>query len=433
MTEIQEKTLPLILDGKDIIAQAKTGSGKTVSFSLPIILKLNVKQFRIQSLVLAPTRELASQVAQELRKLARYKHNVKILELCGGVPYRPQVNSLFHGAHILVGTPGRILKHLKEGNIKFDDLNTLVLDEADKMLDMGFLEDMSEIISYLPKQRQTLLFSATFEENIQSISKDIMRNPVSIKVDSLHNENIINEKYYKVENENKTPLISTLISTFKPESILIFCNMIIKCDEVADDLYDLGFDVLTLHSDLDQKQRDEVLLMFSNKSYPILIATDVASRGLDIDDISLVINYDLANDEKVHTHRIGRTARAGKKGMAITLCNSYDAENMIDYNDILNKRTEFSDVTVLEDDVSFKLRAPYRTIFVNGGKKDKVRAGDLLGALTGTIGLSKDDIGKINIFNFCCYVAIKEDSFDKALDGLNNNRIKGKYYKAYGK
>ncbi|NQY21469.1 MAG: ATP-dependent RNA helicase DbpA [Campylobacteraceae bacterium] len=433
MTEIQEKTLPLILDGKDIIAQAKTGSGKTVSFSLPIILKLNVKQFRIQSLVLAPTRELASQVAQELRKLARYKHNVKILELCGGVPYRPQVNSLFHGAHILVGTPGRILKHLKEGNIKFDDLNTLVLDEADKMLDMGFLEDMSEIISYLPKQRQTLLFSATFEENIQSISKDIMRNPVSIKVDSLHNENIINEKYYKVENENKTPLISTLISTFKPESILIFCNMKIKCDEVADDLYDLGFDVLTLHSDLDQKQRDEVLLMFSNKSYPILIATDVASRGLDIDDISLVINYDLANDEKVHTHRIGRTARAGKKGMAITLCNSYDSENMIDYNDILNKKTSFDDVTVLEDDVSFKLRAPYRTIFVNGGKKDKVRAGDLLGALTGTIGLSKDDIGKINIFNFCSYVAIKEDMFDKALDGLNNNRIKGKYYKAYGK
>ena len=433
MTEIQEKTLPLILDGKDIIAQAKTGSGKTVSFSLPIILKLNVKQFRIQSLVLAPTRELASQVAQELRKLARYKHNVKILELCGGVPYRPQVNSLFHGAHILVGTPGRILKHLKEGNIKFDDLNTLVLDEADKMLDMGFLEDMSEIISYLPKQRQTLLFSATFEENIQSISKDIMRNPVSIKVDSLHNENIINEKYYKVENDNKTPLISTLISTFKPESILIFCNMKIKCDEVADDLYDLGFDVLTLHSDLDQKQRDEVLLMFSNKSYPILIATDVASRGLDIDDISLVINYDLANDEKVHTHRIGRTARAGKKGMAITLCNDYDVDNIIDFNDILNKKTSFDDVTVLEDDVSFKLRAPYRTVFVNGGKKDKVRAGDLLGALTGTIGLSKDDIGKINIFNFCSYVAIKEDAFDKALDGLNNNRIKGKYYKAYGK
>ena len=433
MTEIQEKTLPLILEGNDVIAQAKTGSGKTVSFSLPIVLKLDVKKFRIQALVLAPTRELASQVAQELRKLARYKHNVKILELCGGVPYRPQVNSLFHGAHILVGTPGRILKHLKEDNIDFKDLNTLVLDEADKMLDMGFLEDISEIISYLPKKRQTLLFSATYEENIKQIANDILINPKSVTVDAVHGENVINEKYYKVVNDNKTTLVSTLISTFKPESIHIFCNMKIKCDELADDLYAMGLDVLTLHSDLDQKQRDEVLLMFSNKSYPILIATDVASRGLDIDDISLVINYDIANDEKVHTHRIGRTARAGKKGMAITLCNEYDVDNMVDFNDILGKPTVFDDTTALEDDPSFKLDCPYRTVFVNGGKKDKVRAGDLLGALTGTIGLSKDDIGKINIFNFSSYIAIKTAAFDKALAGLNDNRIKGKYYKAYAK
>ena len=433
MTEIQEKSLPLIIEGHDVIAQAKTGSGKTVSFSLPIILKLDVKHFRVQSLILAPTRELAAQVANELRKLARFRHNVKILELCGGVAYRPQVHSLFHGAHILVGTPGRILKHLSEDNIKCDDINTLVLDEADKMLDMGFLEDINEIISYLPKERQTLLFSATFDADIKSIASSILNNPKTVQVALKHNENVINEQYYKVDNENKTPLISTIISSFKPESILIFCNTKIKCDELADDLYALGFDVITLHSDLDQKDRDEVLLMFSNKSYPILIATDVASRGLDIDDISLVINYDIANDEKVHTHRIGRTARAGKKGMAISLCNYYDEEKMLDFNEILEKETVFSDSSLLEDDISFKLDCPFRTIYINGGKKHKVRAGDLLGALTGSIGLGKDDIGKINIFNFSSYVAIKKDVFDKALTGLNDQRIKGKYYKAYGR
>ena len=324
MTEIQEKSLPLIIEGHDVIAQAKTGSGKTVSFSLPIILNLDVKHFRVQSLILAPTRELAAQVANELRKLARFRHNVKILELCGGVAYRPQVHSLFHGAHILVGTPGRILKHLSEDNIKCDDINTLVLDEADKMLDMGFLDDINEIISYLPKERQTLLFSATFDEDIKSIASSILNKPKTVQVALKHNENVINEQYYKVDNENKTPLISTIISSFKPESILIFCNTKIKCDELADDLYALGFDVVTLHSDLDQKDRDEVLLMFSNKSYPILIATDVASRGLDIDDITHDINFDMPRKADIYLHRIGRTGRAGNKGTAISLVEAHD-------------------------------------------------------------------------------------------------------------
>lgn len=433
MTEIQEKSLPLILDNKDLVAQAKTGSGKTLSFALPLIVKLDVKKFKIQSLILTPTRELASQVAVEVRKVARYKHNIKVLELCGGVPYRPQVGSLFHGAHIVVGTPGRILKHLEENNLSFEDVNTLVLDEADRMLDMGFYEDIEKIINEVPKNRQTLLFSATYEDNIEQVAKQICNNPSFVEVQSLHSNTKINEKFYKANEDNKTIAISTLISNFKPKSVLIFCNTKVKCDELSDDLHDLGFDVLTLHSDLEQKERDEVLVMFSNKSFPILVATDVASRGLDIDDISLVINYDLAKDEKIHTHRIGRTARAGKSGHAISLCNSYDEEKMYEFNDLLDKNCTFDDLSVLEDDITFKLDSDYRTIYINGGKKNKVRAGDLLGALTGSIGLHKDDIGKINIFNFHSYVAVKKECEKKALEGLNDNRIKGKYYKAYGR
>lgn len=433
MTEIQELSLPIILQNKDIIAQAKTGSGKTLSFALPLIVKLDVKKFKIQSLILTPTRELASQVAVQIRKLARYKHNVKVLELCGGVPYRPQVGSLFHGAHIIVGTPGRILKHLEENNLSFEDVSTLVLDEADRMLDMGFYEDIEKIINEVPKNRQTLLFSATYEDNIEQVSKKICNNPSFVEVQSLHSNEKINEKFYKVDEENKTIAISTIISNLKPSSILIFCNTKIKCDELSNDLHALGFDVLTLHSDLDQKERDEVLVMFSNKSFPILVATDVASRGLDIDDISLVINYDLAKDEKIHTHRIGRTARAGKSGNAISLCNSYDEEKMYEFNELLNKNCVFDDLSSFEDDPTFKLDCDYRTIYINGGKKNKVRAGDLLGALTGSIGLSKDDIGKINIFNFHSYVAVKKEVEKKALEGLNDNRIKGKYYKAYGR
>ncbi len=433
MTQIQELSLPIILDNKDIIAQAKTGSGKTLSFALPLIVNLDVKKFRIQSLILTPTRELASQVAAQIRKIARYKHNVKVLELCGGVPYGPQVGSLYHGAHIIVGTPGRILKHLEEKNLSFENINTLVLDEADRMLDMGFYEDISKIIKEVPKKRQTLLFSATYEDNIEEIAKEICINPSFIEVASVHSNVKINEKFYKVQEENKTIAISTLISNLKPSSVLIFCNTKVKCDELSDDLHDLGFDVLTLHSDLDQKDRDEVLVMFSNKSFPILVATDVASRGLDIDDISLVINYDLAKDEKIHTHRIGRTARAGKSGHAISLCNSYDEEKMFEFNELLDKNCTFDDISAFEDDTSFKLDAVYRTIYINGGKKNKIRAGDLLGALTGTIGLHKDDIGKINIFNFHSYVAVKKECEKKALEGLNDNRIKGKYYKAYGR
>jgi ATP-independent RNA helicase DbpA len=311
MTKIQALSLPIIMENNDVIAQAKTGSGKTVAFSIPLVQKLDVKNFKIQSLVLAPTRELANQIAVEIRKLSRHIHNVKVLTLCGGMPFKPQAASLFHGAHIIVGTPGRVLKHIEENNINFENLTTLVLDEADKMLDMGFYEDIMKIVDTLPKNRQSLLFSATYEQGIEKLSSAILNKAVMVKDEEEHVVKI-EQVFYETKEEVKTTLIPALISQNKAQSVLIFCNTKIKCDELAQELFDLGLDVQTLHANMEQKERDETMIVFSNKSYPILIATDVASRGLHIDDIDLVINYDLARDDKVHTHRIGRTARAGK-------------------------------------------------------------------------------------------------------------------------
>ena len=431
MTPIQEKSLPLSLENKDLIAQAKTGSGKTVAFSIPIVNKLNVKDFKIQSLILAPTRELANQIAENLRKLSRHIHNVKVLTLCGGVPFKPQVVSLSHGAHIIVGTPGRVLKHIKEENIVLSGINTLVLDEADKMLDMGFYDDIMEIIETLPKERQTLLFSATYEKNIEDLATNILKNPSLVKIEN-EEKTIINQTFYEVLEEDKASIIPALISSNKAKSILIFCNMKITCDKLADDLYDMGLDVLTLHSDLEQKQRDETIVLFSNKSYPILIATDVASRGLHIDDVDLVINYDLSLDEKIHTHRIGRTARAGKGGLAISLYTTNELDRVELIKDNFDNIKD-DNISNIEDDLSYKIDSNFRTIFINGGKKQKLRAGDILGALTAGIGLQKDDIGKIDILDFCSYVAINKEKIDFVLEKLSKSKIKGKYYRIYEK
>ena len=390
-----------------------------------------MKKFRIQSIILAPTRELANQIAQEIRKLSRHIHNVKVLTLCGGVPFKPQAASLFHGAHIIVATPGRILKHIKENNIVLDNVDTLVLDEADKMLDMGFYDDIIEIIESLPKQRQTLLFSATYEENTANLAKSILINPTIVK-DENEEKTVIAQKFYGVNEGNKTSVIPALISSNRAKSVIIFCNMKIKCDELADELSDLGLDVLTLHSDMDQKQRDETIILFSNKSYPILIATDVASRGLHIDDVDLVINYDLAKDPKTHTHRIGRTARAGKGGLAISLFTVNDEDKVEDIKDSFADII-FEEISEIEDDLTFKIDSDFRAIFINGGKKAKLRAGDILGALTAGLGLQKDDIGKIDILDFCSYVAVKASLVTDTVEKLSNKKIKGKYFKIFEK
>lgn len=428
MTPIQEKSLPYILDKKDVIGKAKTGSGKTVSFGLGILNNLDSTNFRIQSLVLCPTRELATQVANTLKNLARYRHNIKILTLTGGVPYKPQVHSLSHQAHILVGTPGRVLKHLTEDNFSCDNINTLVLDEADRMLDMGFTEDINLIIDYLPKQRQTMLFSATYPDIIEELSNTILQQPISVEVESTHSSSTITQKFYEVNSHQKTSLVLKL---FQPtqKSVIIFCNTKIQCDELADSLEQYDIEPLVLHSDMEQKYRDETLIMFSNKSYPILIATDVASRGLDIEDVDMVINYDLPNDFEVYTHRIGRTARAGKDGMAVSFVD--DLGRFEDLEEYFDTKFELLPSDDIKDKDDVKLGYDFSTLYINGGKRHKLRAGDILGALTAGIGLDKNDIGKIDILPTCSYVAVKNEVYQKAFDGLNSNKMKNRYFKIY--
>jgi ATP-independent RNA helicase DbpA len=431
MTLIQEKSLPITLKNKDLIARAKTGSGKTASFAIVILNKLKVEKFRIQSMILCPTRELAFQVANEIKTIARYKHNIKITTLCGGVPYKPQVHSLSHQAHIIVGTPGRILKHLEEKSFKTIDIDTLVLDEADRMLDMGFYDDITKVIEYLPKKRQTMLFSATYPSSIENLAKDILVNPTIIEATTCHHEKSINQIFYEAMDIDKTNIILKLFNNFKPNSVLIFCNTKITCNNLANSLEDNELSPLVLHSDLDQRDRNETLILFSNKSFPILIATDVASRGLDIDDIDLVINYDLPFTTDIYTHRIGRTARAGKSGCAISLVNDDDIEIFEDLKEEQSLNQILQPINTLNQQSTYHFISQYQTIFINGGKKHKLRPGDILGALTMGIGLKKDDVGKIDILDFCSFVAIKFNKAEKCCDDLKNERIKGKYFKIY--
>jgi len=428
MTPIQEKSLPFILDHKDVIAKAKTGSGKTVSFGLGVLNNLDVSRFRIQAIVLCPTRELAGQVAKTLKDLVRAEYNIKILTLTGGVPHKPQVHSLSHQAHILVGTPGRILKHLTEENFSPDEINTLVLDEADRMLDMGFTEDINLIIDYLPKKRQTLLFSATYPSTIEELSNTILNHPVKVEVESTHNENIIKQKFYEIESHQKNAFVMKSFQKSN-KSVIIFCNTKVQCNELADFLEECDIEPLVLHSNLEQKDRDETLILFSNKSYPILIATDVASRGLDIEDVDLVINYDLPFDFEVYTHRIGRTARAGKNGLAVSFVD--DKNHFEDLKDFFDKDFPLLNIAEIQDKEDVILGYEFSTLYINGGKRHKLRAGDILGALTAGIGLDKNDIGKIDILPTCSYVAIRNDVYKKAFEGLNSNKMKNKYYKIY--
>lgn len=426
MTPIQEQSLHITLNNKDLIAKSQTGSGKTIAFSLVLLNKLIVKNFTIQSIVLVPTRELANQITHELRQLAKFAHNIKIITLCGGLPYKPQVHSLSHKAHIVIGTPGRVLKHLQKSSFNPKDINTLVLDEADRMLDMGFYEDIKSIIDFLPKERQTLLFSATYPNNIQELASSIMRFPHKITIEK-KKESKLNKIFYKSDIFNKKENILKILNHYNSQSIIIFCNTKIDCDNLADELESNNIYPLVLHSDLEQKDRDETITLFINKSYKILIATDIAARGLDIDDVTLVINHSLPKDNEIFTHRIGRTARAGKSGYAVSLISQND---IILFNEI-NKKNQYTLETIPTSNNLYDDTPLFRTLFINGGKKHKLSAGDILGALTVGIGLDKNDIGKIVIKDFFSYVALKVNVAQKVQQALQYKNIKGKDFKHY--
>ncbi len=423
MTEIQEQSLPHTLKGLDIIAQAKTGSGKTLAFGIPLLQKINVKKFQPQALIMCPTRELADQVAVELRKIARFQHNIKILTLCGGSPMRPQIQSLYHGAHVIVGTPGRIQDHIGKDTLNLKMINTVVLDEADRMLDMGFIDVMEHILEHVPTKRQTMLFSATFGDDIDSLSAKITNSPQMVKVEGAEENQNIKQLFYLTQKDQKFEALLKLLRTYKPESSIVFCNMKVLVKEVAEGLQDEGFDALDLHGDLEQIDRTETLLQFANRSCSVLVATDVAARGLDIDDVDVVINYDLPRDDESYVHRIGRTARAGKSGMALSLGSKFELSKF--------PNAEVKNLEDLDEDPSVTLQASMKTLCLAGGKKNKLRAGDILGTLCVAIGLTKEDVGKINLQDRHTYVAIKKSAFEKAFKGFQKEKIKGRNFRVF--
>jgi ATP-independent RNA helicase DbpA len=429
MTPVQAQALPGLLAGRDVIGQARTGSGKTVAFGLGLLARTDVGLDRVQALVLCPTRELAEQVGTELRRLARFIANLRVVVLCGGVPVRSQTAALRVAPHVVVGTPGRILDHLARGNFDLGGLRVLVLDEADRMLDMGFIESITAVIAQAPTARQTLLFSATIPGAIRLLSHDLQQDPVAITVDGADAPTDIEQRFYAVEPGQKGAALAALLLHYRPESALVFCQTRNDVRDVAAELAGRGFSVLALHGELEQRERDEVLLQFANRSCTVLVATDVAARGLDIRELAAVVSWELPPDPDIHVHRIGRTGRAGRKGLALALCAPRERQRVAALELRAGAPVEWAP---LPDPVAGDTRPtgpPMTTLLIEGGRQDKLRAGDLLGALTGDVGLPGDAVGKIDIAARRTYVAIRGDRAEAALRGLRTGKIKGRTFR----
>ncbi len=429
MTPIQAGALPLALAGHDLIAQARTGSGKTAAFALALLANLNPRRFAVQTLVLCPTRELADQVSTEIRRLARAEDNIKLVTLCGGVALRGQVASLEHGAHIVVGTPGRVMDHLERGSLNIEALNTLVLDEADRMLDMGFFDDIAKVARLCPKERQTLLFSATYPEGIAKLSQQFMRSPRTIEVQAQHEASKIRQRWYEVKPSERLHTVSLVLNHYRPVSTLAFCNTKAQCKDLVQVLQAQGFSALALYGELEQRERDQVLVRFANRSCSVLVATDVAARGLDIAQLEMVLNVDVTPDPEVHIHRIGRTGRADQEGWAISLASMDEMGNVGKIEQLQQAESEWHPLSELAPTSTAPLQPPMSTLQIVGGRKEKIRAGDVLGALTADLGLTREQVGKINVNEFSTYVAVAREVAQTTERKLNQGRIKGRAVK----
>ena len=431
MTPIQAASLPPALAGKDLIAQAKTGSGKTAAFALALLTKLNPRRFAVQALVLCPTRELADQVSQEIRRLARGADNIKVLTLCGGSQMRPQISSLEHGAHVVVGTPGRIMDHLQRESLDLSALDTLVLDEADRMLDMGFYDDIAFVAKACPKERQTLLFSATYPEGIASLSRAFLRDPLQITLTEQHEAGKIRQRFYEVVPEQRLAAVGMLLRHYRPVSTLAFCNTRQQCRDLLHVLRAEGFVAQALHGEMEQRERDQVLIQFANRSCSVLVATDVAARGLDIDQLEAVINVDVTPDSEVHVHRIGRTGRVDQEGWAFSLVAGNQMARVRNIVTTLGQEVEWHALGELQEASPARLLPPMVSLLILGGRKEKIRPGDVLGALTGEAGFSKEQVGKINVTDSSTYVAVARGIAKDALRKLSAGTIKGKKVKVH--
>jgi ATP-independent RNA helicase DbpA len=428
MTPVQAHGLPPILEGLDVVAQARTGSGKTVAFGLGLLSRIDAGTTAVQALVLCPTRELADQVSREIRRLARFVPNLKLLTLCGGIPLRPQVASLTHAPHVVVGTPGRIQELVDEGALVLDGVRVLVLDEADRMLDMGFHDPIMGLVTMLPGERQVLLFSATLPEAVRAISRGLQREAVDITIADAADEPVIEQQFFEVEASRRYDALERLLLQHQSASTLVFCNTRRDTTDLAEGLQRRGFAALALHGDLDQRERDETLVRFANRSCAVLVATDVAARGLDIEDLPVVVNWELSTDPDVHLHRIGRTGRAGRAGLALSLVAPAETTRAHALEARGDTSLRWSPLPRV-DASARPTGASMTTLRIDAGRQDKLRPGDVLGALTGAAGLAGDAVGRISVFPTRTYVAVRREVSAKALERLRSAGVKGRKFR----
>ena len=496
-TPIQSQAIPVILEGKDIIGQSQTGTGKTAAFGIPLLERINPEDRRLQALILCPTRELAIQVSEEFRKLLKYKDNIRVLPIYGGQPIDRQIAALRKGTQVVIGTPGRVMDHMRRRTIKAETVQMMVLDEADEMLDMGFREDIETILVKIPEEHQTLLFSATLSPEILDITKRFQKNPEFIKIvrKELTVPNI-EQYYFDVKEKTKLDALCRIIDMYDPKLAMVFCNTKKRVDDLVEMLQGRGYFAEGLHGDLKQAQRDKVMQKFRNGTIEILVATDVAARGIDVDDIDVVFNYDVPQDEEYYVHRIGRTGRAGKAGKAFTFCvgkEIYKLRDIMRYtktkiqqqklptlSDVeemktniylekikgiieeghLTKYIHLVDRLMEEDYTSIDIAAALLKdhlsdvnaddidalddinlggtelyggegekmvrLFINAGKKSKIRAKDIVGAIANEAGIPGKTLGEIAIFDEYTFVDVPNEFVRDILHGMKHAKIKGK-------
>ena len=496
-TPIQSQAIPVILEGKDIIGQSQTGTGKTAAFGIPLLERINPDDRRLQALILCPTRELAIQVSEEFRKLLKYKDNIRVLPIYGGQPIDRQIAALRKGTQVVIGTPGRVMDHMRRRTIKAETVQMMVLDEADEMLDMGFREDIETILVKIPEEHQTLLFSATLSPEILDITKRFQKNPEFIKIvrKELTVPNI-EQYYFDVKEKTKLDALCRIIDVYDPKLAMVFCNTKKRVDDLVEMLQGRGYFAEGLHGDLNQAQRDKVMQKFRNGTIEILVATDVAARGIDVDDIDVVFNYDVPQDEEYYVHRIGRTGRAGKAGKAFTFCvgkEIYKLRDIMRYtktkiqqqklptlSDVeemktniylekikgiieeghLTKYIHLVDRLMEEDYTSIDIAAALLKdhlsdvnaddidalddinlggtelyggegekmvrLFINAGKKSKIRAKDIVGAIANEAGIPGKTLGEIAIFDEYTFVDVPNEFVRDILHGMKHAKIKGK-------
>ena len=492
-TPIQAKAIPEALTGRDIIGQAQTGTGKTCAFAIPVLERINPEDKHVQALILCPTRELALQVAGEFRKLSKYMHDVKLLPVYGGQDIVKQIRSLKQGVQIVVGTPGRIMDHMRRKTIRCEHIAQVVLDEADEMLDMGFRDDIETILSQVPEDRQTMLFSATMPQPIRELAAHYQHDAENIRIakKELTVENI-EQYYHEVRRDRKDEILSRVLDVYNPELTIIFCNTKMKTQEVANELSERGYFAEGLHGDLKQNQRDAVMDNFRNGKTDILVATDVAARGIDVSGVDLVVNYDLPQDDEYYVHRIGRTGRAGKSGLAISFVTGreiYKLKEIMRYchtkiklkpvpslDDVTNTRVNYvfdrleaimqeedlskmseliedkvneSDYTSLDvasaflkmylnskmggsseeatdDEYDDEVSGGKVRLFINVGKKDHVKPGDILGAVAGEAKIPGKLVGEIKMYDKFTFVEVPAEYGENVLHAMKHAKIKGK-------